>query len=129
MISEQIAKLSSPIARALLSGLVEDMQECIFVPNHLVEPQFRTGETDKDEYVFENGRQYGQSLSSLEKRAAIKQKEESVLTYQQEKENRIFNYVNQPRDEEIQFLEDEDRLYRAQVAFCKLALPADTFED
>lgn len=116
-------------ARELLSGLVEEMRECIFVPNRLVDEKFRTGETDRDEYVFENGREYGQSLASLEKRVAIKEREESVLTYQQEKERRLWLYEIQPRNEEIQFLEDEDRLYRAQVAFCKLALPADTFED
>ena len=116
-------------ARELLSGLVEEMRECIFVPNRLIDDRFHTGQTDRDEYVFENGREYGQSLASLEKRVAVKTREDEVLTYQQEKDRRLWLYETQPRDEEIQFLEDEDRLYRAQVAVCKLALPADIFEE
>jgi hypothetical protein len=127
MLKERIANLTSPVARELLSGLVEEMQECIFVPDRLIEERYRTN--GKSEYVFERGREYGQSLAALEKRIAAKRREESVLTYQQEKENRISEYCNRSEENVIQYIEDEDRLYRAQVAFCKLALPADTFED
>jgi hypothetical protein len=89
-------------ARELLSGLVNAFEECIEYRKH--------------------------SIADIRAKYIVTIPEETPLSYSEEKELRLRSYEIQPRDEEIQFIEDEDRLYRAQVAFCKLALPADTFE-
>jgi hypothetical protein len=92
-------------ARELLSGLVNAFEECIEYRKH--------------------------SIADIRAKYIVTMpvEQETVLSYSEQKQLRLRSYEIQPRDEEIQFIEDEDRLYRAQVAFCKLALPADTFED
>lgn len=130
-VRSEIAKLQTP-AKELLSNLADVLEDAIFIPNTYLPERYHGSK----EYVVdaigptENGEQkiYGRSVASLKRDRNYKLADERFARYsrKQEKLSRVSEYEKTAtlRDKNspsvLTFVEDEDKLYRAQVTFAKL---------
>jgi len=105
-----IQKLTTP-AKHLLTSLYEAMADMIEVPNSVLPDRL-------------HGRYNGRSCSELQRPPKLSDKEQAKLDAAErevQKAIRIESYVSDECCErEIQYLEDDDRLYRNQITFANL---------
>jgi hypothetical protein len=126
MLLNAINCLKTPAREALL-GLYDELSEAIWIPNSVL-PHAEHGQKEWEmDGTASAGKIYGRTASDLQKSTKSKPLSEAAQT-QAGKDERIQSYINREA-EGIDFIEDEDRLYRNQVTFCKLMLDNGVFSE
>jgi hypothetical protein len=116
MLIEQIHSLTTPAKDALL-GLYAELSEAIWIPNSVLPRSEHGHKAYEMDGTASAGKIYGRVAADLLKEAPEKQPTLEELD-KIEKEKRIPEYDGT----NIQYIEDEERLYRSQVTFCKIML-------
>jgi hypothetical protein len=119
MLLNAINCLTTPARDALLD-LYAELSEAIWIPNSVL-PRAEHGQKEWEmDGTASAGKIYGRTAADLQNSVKPKPVSEAVQN-QTGKDERIQSYINRGA-EGIDFIEDEDRLYRNQVTFCKLML-------
>ena len=118
---ERINALTSPVARMLLTDLYEAYVDCLVIGNTLL-PEDRRGKIRLDTTNDKLG-QSAEKLLTL-KPHEVKENREA------EKAARLQQYIDDVANgEAIAFCEHEDKLYRNQITFAKLALTEEDWNE
>jgi len=126
MLLNAINCLKTPAREALL-GLYDELSEAIWIPNSVL-PHAEHGQKEWEmDGTASAGKIFGRTASDLQKSVKPKPVSEAVKN-QTGKDERILSYIDR-ETEAISFIEDEDRLYRNQVTFCKLMLDNGVFSE
>lgn len=99
-IREKIEKLESPIAKSLLMGLLEELEQAIVIPDEWLPDSKKRGRP----YTTTNGQVNGRTIAELEK--MYSRNSENQFDHAAEKEQRIELYRKQVEENgKIEFLE------------------------
>jgi len=113
-LAQEINNLQTP-AKELLSALYVEMAEMIFIPNSLLPEKYHGRET-VNEGVIKAGRS---AASVLKKSTPVPS--EVVEDKDRAKAIRMQSYRDDfEKQQELEFIENDNRLYRQQVTFAKI---------
>jgi len=122
---ERIDQMESPIARELCQNYADALADALAWSNDVLPEEFQ--QHKEWEPNDEGGKFYGSSLSDIQRKLDAKKPKQPELSPTEkdraERAWRIEKYIDQldgPTETELEFIEDELRLHRAQVTFAKL---------
>jgi hypothetical protein len=127
-LQDKINALETP-AKMYLQNLYDALADAIVIRNDALPDEYQQTNQFENGGVVGCGKFYGRTIAEIEKIAERKRKANAPSQSQIDKEQRALRvelyreqYENegQPKDFELDMIEDDDRLYRAQVAFANL---------
>ena len=127
-LQDKINALETP-AKMYLQNLYDAFADALIISNDILPKEYQQHKEFENGSVAEEGKFYGNSIANINAIVEKKQRAKEPSQVELDREQRALRvelyreqYENEgePKDFELDMIEDDDRLYRAQVAFANL---------